>query len=74
MAAAAEDDDVMMRLRFTPEQLAEMKEAFELFDVSNNGYIGYEELGNCLSTMGFSPDPVEIKAMIDDVDTDGQYH
>ena len=69
----SDDDSQKIISSLTPDQIAEFKEAFDLFDVSGNGAIGFEELQTCLTSMGFSPDPAEIKAMIDEVDESGQW-
>ena len=71
---ASDDDSHKLISTLEPSQIAEFKEAFDLFDVNGNGSIGFTELQTCLTKMGFSPDPTEIHNMINEVDESGIDH
>lgn len=58
-------------IRLSEEQLAEFKEAFCLFDKDGNGEITIAELGTALRSLGQSFTEAELRAMIGEVDTDG---
>eukprot|EP00941_MAST-03F_sp_MAST-3F-sp1_P001962 g1962.t1 len=55
----------------TEAQVAEFKEAFNLFDADGGGDIDGEELGEVMRSLGQDPTPEEVQAMIDEVDEDG---
>nr|XP_019593270.1 PREDICTED: calcium-binding protein 2 [Rhinolophus sinicus] len=40
--------------------LAELQVAFQEFDRDQDGYIGYQELGACMRTLGFMPTEMEL--------------
>ena len=48
----------------TPDQLDEIKEAFELFDTNGNNYITIKDLKVALRALGFEPAKQEIKRLI----------
>lgn len=48
----------------TPEQLAEWKEAFQLFDKDGDGSIATTELGTVMRALGASPTQAEVAEMI----------
>ena len=54
-----------------PEQMEEIKEAFDLFDVDHSGSIDYKELKAAMKALGVKVDKDELRKMITDVDTDG---
>jgi len=54
-----------------PEQVAEIKEAFNLFDVDGSGQIDYKELKAAMKALGIQVKKEELRKMISDVDTDG---
>ena len=58
-------------LRMTEQQIAEMREAFQLFDRDGDGHVTPKELRIVLQTLGQDPSDQEILEMIDDVDKDG---
>eukprot|EP00275_Glaucocystis_incrassata_P001161 EC122033.1.p1 GENE.EC122033.1~~EC122033.1.p1 ORF type:complete len:151 (+),score=33.96 EC122033.1:79-531(+) len=52
----------------TPEQLAELEEAFSLFDFNSDGRISADELGTVMRSLGQNPSEAEILSMINEVD------
>lgn len=70
--ASLEEDSQKLISTLEPSQIAEFKEAFDLFDVNGTGSIGFQELQTCLTKMGFSPEPTEIQNMINEVDESGR--
>ncbi|KAI3388917.1 hypothetical protein SNEBB_006743 [Seison nebaliae] len=55
----------------TPEQIAEFKEAFALFDKDGDGNITTKELGTVMRSLGQNPTEGELQDMINEVDSDG---
>ncbi|KAG2442655.1 hypothetical protein HXX76_002739 [Chlamydomonas incerta] len=55
----------------TEERLAELKEAFKLFDKDGNGHITDKELGIVMRSLGQLPTEAELKQMVKEVDTNG---
>merc|ERR1712010_309577 len=53
------------------QQIAEMKEAFELFDLDGSGTIDAKELKTAMRALGMEPTKEEVKKMIEDIDKDG---
>ena len=53
------------------DQLEEIKEAFNLFDVDHSGSIDYRELKAAMKALGVKVDKAELRKMITDVDADG---
>ncbi|KAK3035893.1 hypothetical protein RJ639_033394 [Escallonia herrerae] len=54
----------------TEEQIAEFKEAFNLFDKDGDGSITTKELGTVMRSLGQNPTEVELQDMINEVDAD----
>jgi len=54
-----------------PEQVEEIKEAFQLFDTDSSGAIDYKELKAAMKALGVAVKKEEMKKMITDVDADG---
>jgi len=54
-----------------PEQIAEFREAFSVFDKNGDGSIGTKELGTVMKTLGLNPTDEELQQMVAEVDTDG---
>ena len=54
----------------TDEQIAEFKEAFQIFDKDGDGLITTKELGTVMRSLGQNPSDDEIRQMIIDVDED----
>lgn len=55
------------RQELTSEQLAEITEAFDLFDTEGSGYIELKDLKVALRALGFEPAKQEIKRLISDL-------
>merc|ERR1719181_689681 len=53
------------------EQIAEIQEAFNIFDVDSSGSIDYRELKAAMKALGVVVKKEELKKMITDVDADG---
>ena len=56
---------------YNEEQLAEYKEAFNLFDKNGDGSISAAELGKIMESLGIKPSKTELEDMIHEIDTDG---
>merc|ERR1712216_163985 len=54
-----------------PEQLAEITEAFQLFDIDGSGTIDAKELGTAMRALGMEASKDEVRKMIEDIDKDG---
>merc|ERR1711908_243875 len=55
----------------TNEQMAEFKEAFELFDTDKSGSIDSNELAFAMKALGFEPTGQEVADMLAKCDEDG---
>jgi len=53
------------------EQIAELKQAFNEFDVDGGGTINTKELGYAMRAMGMNPTEAELLDLINEYDTDG---
>jgi len=53
------------------EQVEEIKEAFNIFDVDSSGSIDYKELKAAMKALGVAVKKDELRKMITDVDADG---
>merc|ERR1711953_769158 len=53
------------------EQIAELKQAFNEFDVDGGGTINTTELGYAMRAMGMNPTEQELLDLINEYDTDG---
>lgn len=56
-------------LKLNEEQLDELKEAFAIYDLNNDGVISTRELGTVMRQLGQNPTEAEILEMIRQVDT-----
>merc|ERR1711990_1275309 len=54
-----------------PEQMEEIKEAFDLFDIDGSGTIDAKELGTAMRALGMETSAEEVRKMIEDIDKDG---
>merc|ERR1711981_1081214 len=61
---------VMGKNQLSEKQIAEMREAFDLFDSDGGGTIDINELTTAMTALGFEPKKGEIKKMVDDLDKD----
>lgn len=57
---------------FSQDRVAELKEAFSLFDRDGDGCITTKELGTVLRAVGKSPTDAEVKKIATEVDPDGR--
>lgn len=55
----------------TEEQIAELKETFNLFDKDHDGTISVKELGVAMRALGQNPTEAELQDMIMEADRDG---
>ena len=55
----------------TQEQIAEFREAFNIFDKDGDGHITVKELGSVMRSLGQYPSQRELEEMVAEVDTDG---
>nr|CAD2126650.1 unnamed protein product [Meloidogyne enterolobii] len=55
----------------TEDQVAEFKEAFELFDKDGDGRVTAAELGIVMKSLGHSPTDQELQEMVREIDEDG---
>ena len=56
----------------TPDQVAELREAFNLFDTDGSGSISTAELGSVLSTLGEPAASEELNTIVNEIDKDGE--
>ncbi|XP_077987619.1 neo-calmodulin-like [Glandiceps talaboti] len=66
-----EDETTWQGDEVTPEQLAEFKEAFSMFDKNGDGKITTGELGTVMRSLGLNPTDEELDDMINEIDADG---
>lgn len=59
-----------LSLNLTEEQLDELKEAFAVYDLNNDGIITTRELGTVMRQLGQNPSEAEILEMIKEADKD----
>ncbi|XP_028676067.1 calcium-binding protein LPS1-alpha-like [Erpetoichthys calabaricus] len=57
--------------QLTPEQIAEFKEAFFMFDKDGDGTITAQELGTVMRSLGQTPSDQELQDLINSADVDG---
>ena len=55
----------------TPDQIAEFKEAFTIFDTDGDNTISTKELGRVMKSLGQSPSEAELRELIQEYDIDG---
>uniref|UniRef100_A0A7R9V3B1 Caltractin n=1 Tax=Chlamydomonas euryale TaxID=1486919 RepID=A0A7R9V3B1_9CHLO len=55
----------------TPQQLGELKEAFELFDADGGGTIDMTELRVAMKALGFEQTKEEVRKTVWEIDSDG---
>ena len=67
----ADDKDDGDKIVFTDEQVAELKQAFALFDMDGSGEASTDELGTVLETLGQKVTEEELVQIIAEVDQDG---
>lgn len=57
--------------QLSKEQIQEFKQAFDLFDVDENGRISHKELKKIMQGLGQHPTEVEVEELIHDIDSTG---
>jgi hypothetical protein len=57
--------------QLTPEQVSELRDAFQLFDKDGDGTITSVELGVVIRALGQNPSEDELLAMVEKADADG---
>eukprot|EP00505_MAST-04D_sp_SCG-Rhode-Island_P005941 Stramenopile-MAST_4_protein_5941 len=57
-------------IKFSDEQIQELKQAFALFDVDGSGEVSTDELGTVLATLGQKVSEEELVEIIEEVDED----
>ena len=57
--------------QLTEEQIAEFKEAFDLFDKDGDGTISTGELGTVMESLGQNQTEAELRDIVNEVDADG---
>lgn len=60
-------------LKLSEEQIQEFKEAFSLFDRDGDGNITVTELGTVMKSLGQNPTENELRDMIGEVDSNGEF-
>jgi calmodulin len=66
--AMAEDEAAPV---LTPEQIAEFRDVFNIFDKDGDGRVTVKELGTIMRALGHHPAAAELEVMVADVDTEG---
>merc|ERR1711943_65841 len=61
----------MAKHGLTEDQVAEIKEAFDLFDTDGSGSIDVNELKVAMKALGMDAKSDEIRKLINDIDSDG---
>lgn len=62
-----------VRPGLSTEEILEIKEAFDFFDVDGNGEVSVREFVDALRSYGFDTKNPEIYQMIADMDEDGTF-
>ncbi|OMJ29962.1 Calmodulin [Smittium culicis] len=60
-----------MSNKLTDDQIAEFKEAFQLFDKDGDGSVTTSELGVVMRSLNQNPSDAELADMINEIDADG---
>ena len=68
-----DDSTIKIVLKIIIIIIAELKEAFSLFDKDRDGSITSKELGTVMRSLGHNPTVVELRDMINEVDVDGLF-
>ncbi len=64
MDSSVSDEDIMT------EKFGDIKEAFNIFDKDNDGYITIKELGTVMRSLGHNPTETQLQEMIREYDRD----
>jgi len=71
MSSESKISDKVAKLKLTPSELENLKEAFALFDKDGDGSITSQELGEVMNSLGQTPTESELNDLVNDVDGDG---
>lgn len=61
-----------MAKQLTPEQIAQIKEVFSLFDPNGDGMINKKHLGTCMRSLGLNPTDSELHNITSDESTNDE--
>ena len=61
-----------VRTELTPEQVQEIKEAFDLFDTEGRNEIDAKELKVAMRALGFEPKKEEVRKILSDIGKNGE--
>jgi len=61
----------LSQMALTDDQLADYREAFNLFDQDGDGKVTTQELGEVMKNLGQNPTDEELRDMINELDRDG---
>ncbi|KAM7534412.1 hypothetical protein Aperf_G00000108375 [Anoplocephala perfoliata] len=65
------DDEIMSAHNLTPNQLEDLRDIFNCFDLDGNGTISKEEFAQILSVCNLDPSSAQIKLLMSQVDING---
>lgn len=51
----------------SPEEIAEFRAVFAMFDTDGNGLIGHEEIHSAMHSMGLNPTDKEVESLLKEV-------
>ncbi|ELK35374.1 Centrin-2, partial [Myotis davidii] len=71
VASSSQPKRVSPKLELSPQQIQELRQAFDLFDTDATGAIDVRELKVVMRAMGFEPKKEEIMKMISEIDAEG---
>ncbi|XP_005870670.1 PREDICTED: centrin-2-like [Myotis brandtii] len=71
VASSSQPKRVSPKLELSPQQIQELRQAFDLFDTDATGTIDVRELKVVMRAMGFEPKKEEITKMISEIDPEG---
>ncbi|KIY99453.1 Calmodulin [Monoraphidium neglectum] len=59
-------------MALSDQKIADIKEAFALFDQDNDGYLAIGELGTVMRALGRNPTEAQVRQLAKEVDPDGR--
>ncbi|KAH7721562.1 calmodulin isoform a [Aphelenchoides avenae] len=59
--------------KYTPEELKEYRQVFNMFDTDRSGAIGLDELENAITNLGMDPKQVDLELLIREADRRGNH-
>uniref|UniRef100_A0A914C2W8 EF-hand domain-containing protein n=1 Tax=Acrobeloides nanus TaxID=290746 RepID=A0A914C2W8_9BILA len=70
----SEDSPLITKLdKYTPEELKEYRQVFNMFDADRSGAIGLDELENAITNLGMDPKQVDVEMLIREADKRGNH-